>query len=192
MTAKRRDYYSSDEVRAILGHLSSADLLRLRKLAKTQAMKLRDGDPDTLLAEGFARVRDVTRQWLRGLEVGTFMNKVFGSIVSAAAKHDAYAGQFEARDEVDTEGLVAGSPGIQPLDPEGSVPDQVHATDMLNQLMARIAGDQDVIAVAMGRAEGLTAQEAQTQFQLPAKRYDAARKRLIRAIEALREEEFAS
>ena len=184
MTANGREYYSLDEARAILGHLSDTDLLRLKKLAQYQALKSRDFDADTLLAEGVVRVLNGARHWPRGLEPGPFMLNVFGSIVSAAAKHDDYVEAFESNEEVDRDGLI-NSTSIQSEHCQESIPDQLHAQHMLTQLMEALANDQDSIAVAMGRAEGLTAQEVQDQFQLSAKRYDAARKRLQRAITSL-------
>lgn len=189
MTAEGRDYYSIDEVRAIMSRLSHADQVKLRRIAHYQAKKVHGYDADELLTEGITRVIEGRRNWPRGLEVAYFMKRVFGSIISSQAKHDVYVSNYEVDTEVDISGDID-SPDISMdvgshSDPSGGI----YAQEMLQRLMDVLTDDQPALAVAMSIAEGLKAKEAQQRFNLSVHQFDAARNRLRRRIKELSVEE---
>lgn len=189
MTDAGRDYYSDNEVRAILSSISRADQIKLRQIAHFQANKLRDCDADELLAEGVTRVFDGRRKWPRGLELAPFMKNVFGSIITAKAKHDAFASNYEVDVEVDIAGELDCPLGAVEASTHPDVVGGIYAQEMLHRLTVALADDQLALAVAMALAEGLTAKEAQNQFNMSANQYDAARKRLRRTVNTLSDKE---
>lgn len=184
-----RDYYTVDEVRTILARLSHADQVRLRRIAHNQARKVLGYNADELLTEGLTRVLDGVRHWPRGLNVATFMKNVFGSIISNEAKHYVYASKFEADTEVDISGDVDCAEKSVTPDSHPDPAAEIYAQEMLQRLMTALSDDQHALAVVMSMAEGLKATEAQSQFNMSAHQYDAARKRLKRKVEELTTEE---
>ncbi len=189
MSGAGRNYYSVDEVKAILARLSHADQVKLRRIAHYQAKKIPGCNADELLTEGLTRVIEGVRQWPRGLNIATFMNNVFGSIVSNMAKHHIYASKFESNTEVDISGDVDCAEKPVTLDTAPDPTGEIYAQEMLQRLTTALSSDQHALAVLMSMAEGLKATEAQTQFNISAHQYDAARKRLKRKVEELTTEE---
>lgn len=189
MATDGHDHYTLNEVKAILAALSPADMVRLRRLAQVQAAKIPNADPYELLSEGLTRTLDGRRKWPRGLEPGVFFKNVFASIVSAAAKHQVHASQFETSMEVDRSGDVDPAAANSDRAPRDSTMDAVYATEMLQKVVTILSSDQKALAVAMALGEGLTAKEAQIQFNMKPNEYDAARKRVYRAVTRLSAEE---
>ena len=182
MTAEGRDYYSIDEVRAILSKLSHADQVKLRQIARYQASKIRNCDADDLLSEALTRVCEGRRKWPRGLEIAHFMKKVFGSIITSEAKHYVYASEYEAEAEVGISGEVDGTNEPMQVDFHPDPSDVIDAQQMLQSLLAVLSDDAQALAVAMSLAEGLKAKDAQQKFNISPQQYDAARNRLRRKI----------
>ena len=189
MAKAGHDHYTLNEVRAILATLSPADMVKLRRLSQVQARKIPDVDADDLLSEGLTRALDGRRNWPRGLEPAAFFKNVFGSIVSALAKHHAYAAQVETGIEVDRAGDIDAALGTPDRANKDSSIDAIYATEMLQRVMTALASDQKALAVAMALGEGLTAKEAQAQFNMKPNEYEAARKRVYRAVSQLSAEE---
>lgn len=191
MARDEEDYLSRDEVNARLSCLVEADLLRLKRLAEFQANKLRNCDPDDLLAEGLDRVISGVRRWPRGVEIAPFMRMVFGSIVSSKAKHAAIAGQYEVDVEVDPSGNPDFSGPATEADKSSDPSDRVYAHEMLEKVAGKLSDDPHTLALALALGEGLTANETQVQFHMSQNQYDSARKRLRRVISKLVAEEDA-
>ncbi|MDM8181017.1 hypothetical protein [Marinobacter salarius] len=173
---------SRDEVRAKLSCLSKADILRLKRIAEYQAMKLRNGDCEDLLAEGLNRVISGARRWPRGLGTIPFMTNVFASIVSTTAKHAVFVGRYEVDTEVDQSGNVEAAQDEVIRGNQTDPVEEIFAHQVLEELATQLGDDPDALAVAMALGEGLTAIETQSQFRLSQKQYDAARKRLRRVV----------
>ncbi|WP_133493436.1 hypothetical protein [Alcanivorax sp. 24] len=191
MTRSEEDYLSTNEVNAKLSCLLKADLLRLRRIAELQAHKLRDCDPDDLLAEGLDRVISGVRRWPRGVETATFMRMVFGSIVSSKAKHAVLVSQHEVTVEVDPSGNPDAGDFTTEAGTNSDPADEVYAHEMLEKVASKLANDPHAQALALALGEGLTASETQSQFHMSQNQYDSARKRLRRVVSRLIAEENA-
>lgn len=192
MSNDNRDYYSPDETNLLLKDLSDADCLKLGKLAKFQSAKVLNMESDDLVQEGLARVLDGTRKWPRGLDIATFMNKVFGSIISTYAKHHDTAIKHGYLTEQDVLGDCDDGTSLSEnvSSTQSDIQNIVYAKEMMSRVIDELASDPKVQAVALSIAEGLSAKETQNQFSLSVNEYDAARKRLRRMINSLLSEEM--
>jgi len=185
------EYLSQEEVRAKLSFLSQPDLLRLLRIARFQARKLRGGDAEDLLAEGLHRVVSGDRRWPRGLDTAPFMNNVLASIVSSHAKHAVFVGKYEVEppvDQSDGEDLL----GRADLEGQDDPIEKIYAQQMLGRLTTELSDDPESLAVAMCVGEGMTALETQSQFRLTQHQYDAARKRLGRVVKRIMDTEITA
>lgn len=143
-----------------LDALTPADLLRLKRLAQLRARVLPGVDWEDLLGEALLRALDGSRRWPDGVPLLAFLAGIMRSIIDRRA-HDRRRLAEQALARL-TEPTPAGESAL-------------HARQCLLAIDGYFAGDPDVrwlLAALAGAAEPA----------LPAKRRDAARKRLTRAI----------
>ncbi len=143
-----------------LERLAPADLLRLKRVAQLRARTLPGVDWDDLLSEALLRALDGSRHWPEGVPLLAFLAGIMRSIMDHRA-HDRRRSAAQAIARL-----------AEPTPPGDAA---LHARQCLLAIDAHFAGDPDVrwlIAAHAGAAEPT----------LPAKRREAARKRLARAI----------
>lgn len=177
------DYYSLEEAKAYLQSLTNEEYLQLAQLARMWSKSVPGMDPVELVNEGICRVAEGRRRWPRGVDFARFFHQEFRSIANAERKSRARevsdgdpVGSNSDAEFGDSE-VVQGTGNVT-SDPEASV----YAERVFSGVMEALAGDQDALAIAMGRAEGKTEREICETFNLDQSRYGAGRKRLARTL----------
>lgn len=175
-----------EEVKEALDRLSGAQWKAASSLARLCALGLSDLTPDDLLTEAVVKLLSGERVWQRGVEALVALKMIMRSIASNARKKaingpiDQYATVDLGAGEVE-EDAPPGVPAIEPRTPAKIV----EARSELQYIESLVAGDGDVEQVATAWALGLRGQEAAEELGFDAKRYDAARKRLLAKLAAL-------
>jgi len=159
---------STEAVARALAALTSADLLRLKRLAQLRARLLPGLEWDELLNEAVLRALDGSRQWPEGVPLLVFLAGIMRSLVdSRAAERRRLAERTLAGVEV----RVSAPPEAQ-----------LHARQCLAAINRFFAGDPDVLVLIAALARQYLGGGEKSAPRLSQKRRDAARKRLARAI----------
>jgi DNA-directed RNA polymerase specialized sigma24 family protein len=167
LRADTADDASAAAVARALAALTPSDLVRLKRLAQLRARVMPGVEWDDLLNEALLRALDGSRQWPKEVPLLAFLAGIMRSLVDARAK--------ERRRRVE-QSLADAEHGVISADA------QIHARQCLAAIARFFAGDPDVLAL-LGRLAGLYLGAADgAPAPLGKQRWDAARKRLARAI----------
>lgn len=176
-----------EEVQEALDRLSGAQWKAASSLARLCALGLSDMTPDDLLTEAVVKLLSGERVWQRGVEALIALKMIMRSIASNARKKaingpiDQYATVDVGAGEAE-EDAPLGVPAIDPRTPAAII----EARSELAYIESLVAGDEDVEQVATAWALELRGQEAAEELGFDAKRYDAARKRLMTKLASLK------
>jgi hypothetical protein len=173
------------EVETALIAFTPADWQRANTIAAGLCGGLTGWKPDDLLQEALFKLLNGTRVWRPGLHPLVVLKTAMHSIASNARKHneaspideDVVVGSLEAKEDHKAP-VVHGKVTVTPED-EASGKQQMAA------LYAALAGDEDLQLLAMAWADNLRGAEARKELAWDEKKYDAARKRLLRKLAAL-------
>ena len=180
------DYYSTEEARAAIGALSSADLLRLAALYRVRAIGLPSANEHDLLQDALERVIKGTRRWPRGLAVVPFLDKVMRSVANqyrrAQGRQQDQLGvqvvTIGARDsEIESEDIFQMISGGDPTPEEMLV-----AKQTVHEIESLFDDDDRALGVVLGRAEGHAPDEIQREFDMTQTQYESASKKVNRRI----------
>ena len=174
---------STEEVQAALSALSDADLLRLQAAARFHRRLLSKEDAEELVGEAAQRALDGRRTWPKHVPFMAFMLQTmrsiawerFGRSKTAEVPESRLISKNEEGD--DEEGYLDRQPA-EDGDPEASL----RIREIVDRFESVFADDDEVTAVLIGRLEGLSSEETQREFEMTAKQYAAAQKRLRRAV----------
>jgi DNA-directed RNA polymerase specialized sigma24 family protein len=173
------------EIRALLG--SPADFARLRSIAFTLAAGVTGLTGDDLLNEAVVRFYEGRRAWPRGVHSLVVFKSAMHSLASDMRKRNvlspvdetaALATTEEAEDSTDTRRKVHGALTLTPED-------DLSGKEQLAAVYAVVAGDEELELLVMVWADGLRGDEAAKELDWDKKKYEAARKRLNRRLDAL-------
>lgn len=175
---------SRDQVKAVLEAFSPADWRRARHIATAVGAGLTGWTPDDLLQEAMSALLAGSRVWPAGLHPLVVLKTAMRSIASNARRRDKASpvdetvllDPFETSDEATP--AVQGTALVTPED-ETSGKQQIAA------VYAAVAGDEDLELLVMAWADRLRGEDAMAELGWDEKRYDAARKRLMRRLEAV-------
>jgi len=159
---------STEAVARALAALTSADLLRLKRLAQLRARLLPGLEWDELLNEAVLRALDGSRQWPEGVPLLAFLAGIMRS-------HDDRRAADRRRQ---AERTLAGVEVRVSAPPEA----QLHARQCLAAINRFFAGDPDVLVLIAALARQYLGGAEGSAPRLSQKRRDAARKRLARTI----------
>jgi DNA-directed RNA polymerase specialized sigma24 family protein len=179
--AGARDIASEDEVRAQLLALDDDAMGRLELKAATYRRMLPQQDVDDLVNETLRRVLDGCRKWPKDVAFMAFLFQTMRSIASEWWKRN--------RREVPDSQIETGNDGedddsfLERQPAAGGGPDDSAAFAKFADAVEEVfANDDDVMAVIIGRVEGLSAAETREKFDMTATAFATAQKRLRRAV----------
>jgi DNA-directed RNA polymerase specialized sigma24 family protein len=178
------------EIDAALRAMSAADWARARSLARVRAASVPGLEAADLLQEALVELLASQRVWRRGVPPLVTLKVAMHSIASNYKNR-------EAEGPIDRFALVDVGAGKCPG--EDGAPREVEAVDRrsperiadarseMAMLEALVAGDEDAQMVLLAWGEGLRGQPAVEEIGFDMKRYDAARKRLMRLLTTAKE-----
>jgi DNA-directed RNA polymerase specialized sigma24 family protein len=173
------------EIRALLG--SPADFVRLQRIASTLAAGVSGLTGDDLLNEAVVRFYAGRRAWPRGVHPLVVFKSAMHSLASDMRKRTSLSPVDETvalatasveEPSTDTRPQVH---GVSTLTPE----DELSGRQQLAAVYAAVAGDEDLEMLVMAWADGLRGDDAAKELDWDKKKYEAARKRLTRRLDAL-------
>lgn len=180
------DRLTQEEVEAALNQFceAPADYARARSLARLRAAGLDDCTPEALLQEAMLKLWSAERRWPRGVHTLVVLTNVMHSIASNFRKRDA-KGAIDRRVAVEADRIEQGhTPQAVPV--QDVTPEEIaNAKSELDEVQRLVAGDEDAELVVMAWADGLRGKAAADEIGLDMKKYEAARKRLMRKLESL-------
>jgi DNA-directed RNA polymerase specialized sigma24 family protein len=159
---------STEAVAQALAALTSADLVRLKRLAQLRARLLPGVEWDELLNEALLRALDGSRQWPVGVPLLAFLAGIMRSLVDARAQERRRLAE-----------RTLGEVGHCTTSPSEA---QLHARQCLAAIAQFFASDPDVLALIAGLAQQYMGGADKAAPRLSQKGRDAARKRLARTI----------
>lgn len=162
-----------------LSELSSADLVRLERLARARAAGLAGVDWADLLQEAFSRILAGTRRWPGHVPFVAFVAQTLRSLANE-----------ERRQAKDHPLITIGSTHLSglPVEVADDHPEAeagLAARQFLDRILAAAGDDTAMLAVLSGIERGETAAETMARETLAAREYDAARKRFRRMMDRL-------
>lgn len=178
---------TTDEVKEALDRLSGAQWKAASNFARLCALGLSDMTGDDLLREAVVKLLSGERVWQHGVPALVALKMIMRSIASNERKKalngpiDQYAAVDVGAGEVEEDA----PPGVRAIDPRTPAA-IVEARSELACIESLVAGDEDVEQVVTAWALGLRGQEAAEELGFDAKRYDAARKRLLTKLASLK------
>ena len=158
----------TDAVARALRALTSADLMRLKRVAQLRARTVLGLDWEELLHEALLRALDGSRAWPGAVSLLGFLAGIMRSLVD---------GRVVQRRRL-AERALAG----QAVTVVASSEDELHARQCLAAIHRFFADDSDVLHLLAALADHHLGGRAKPVPALPQARHDAARKRLARAI----------
>lgn len=173
------------EVRALLG--SAANFARLQSIAFTLAAGVTGVTGDDLLNEAAVRFYEGRRAWPRGVHPLVVFKSAMHSLASDMRKRTGLSPVDEtvalataSVEDVSTDTRPQVH-GVSTLTPE----DDLSGKEQLAAVYAVVAGDEDMELLVMVWADGQRGEEAAKELDWDNKKYEAARKRLTRRLDAL-------
>lgn len=173
------------EVEATISAFSAADWKRAEHIAASFCGGLTGWMPMDLLQETLTSLLAGTRSWPGGLHPLVVLKTAMRSVASNARKHNkaspidenAVVEPFEAEEA----GKTPVAHGKVTVTPE----DEVSGKQQMAAVYAALGGDEELEYLVMVWADGLRGAEAREALGWDAKKYDAARNRLLRRLAAL-------
>jgi DNA-directed RNA polymerase specialized sigma24 family protein len=184
---------TTEEIEKALAALTEAQLVRFGKVSAFRIASLGTRavgrNPGDILSDAIIAVLEGRRKWIRTkVDFVPFLLGVMKSLTS----HIRTGKPLDAFDEIapnpvneedDGEDFVEQIPTTAPVDPER----QLFATDLDQQIRERFNDDPEVLLVYEAFLEKMRPAEIQNCLGLSEKEYNAAAKRLRRAVERLAE-----
>lgn len=173
------------EIRALLD--SAANFSRLRSIASALSAGITGLTGADLLNETIVRFYEGRRTWPRGIHPLVVLKSAMHSIASDMRKHDALSPVDEgialAIADVDqsTTDIRPQVHGVSTVKPE----DVLSGKEQLAMVYAAVAGDEEMELLVMVWADGLRGDAAAKELEWDKSKYEAARKRLTRRLNAL-------
>jgi DNA-directed RNA polymerase specialized sigma24 family protein len=181
VVAAVRDIANEDDVRAALFALDDDALDRLELRAAAYRQMLPAEDVQELVNETLRRVLDGCRTWPKNVPFMAFLFECMRSLAWQFGKRnrreipESRLGGADA-DEEDESYL-----DMQP--PVGGDPeDATRVARFAGEVERMFEQDDEVMAIIIGRIEGLSADETRERFDMTTKVFEAAQKRLRRAV----------
>jgi hypothetical protein len=184
------DRLSSAEVRQELENMSTADRVRVERLAQYAFAGVSGMSDEDLLQEAYTKLMSGERIWRRGFAAVPAIASVLDSMASNLRKREANSpietGTIIAATEVidDADLLVRNVEPIAAMTPE----DAAYDSQQLKKLEALLADDEEATLVAWEWAMGRRGKEAIEALGMSENQYEAARKRLMRKLETMEDE----
>lgn len=179
---------SNAEFLEALAALTESQHFRLRGWADNRALDL-PMTGDDLIQEAVTRTLERSRTFPQGVGVLTFLKNAMKSIASAEReKVKRIEPLGDSGDEFSHINRIA----ARTLSPEDVAALRIELTDTLQLLCDRLADDEDAVKLLEYRLGGWTNAEIMEVESMDPKRFDAARKRLRRAIERIRDDRGGS
>lgn len=175
------DLASPHEVQMALARLSTADLLRIKQLAKLRAAGLTTVDWQDLLNEAISRILAGTRRWPRSVPLVAFLAQTMRSVASEEWRR---INQDREILESDLAPTKQGSPvalaeiAVDPVDPER----ETMARRTIGEIQRLFRDDHEAIEVLHGMARGLAPDEIQSEAGMSETQYASAQKRIRRCL----------
>ncbi|MBC7415544.1 MAG: hypothetical protein H7327_11505 [Herminiimonas sp.] len=173
------------QIDGVLQAFSAADWKRAKLIAAQFCQGLDDMSPDDLLQETLAKLMGGERVWPAGMHPLVVLKTAMHSISSNARKHvraspvDREVGVGRSPGPgIDNQAMVEGMTSITPED-------ELSGKEQIVAIYASLGGDPDLEDLAMTWADGLRGQDAMQALGWDTKKYDAARKRLVRRLDTL-------
>lgn len=173
------------EIRSLLD--SAANFSRLRSIASALSAGITGFMGEELLNEAIVRFYEGRRTWPRGIHPLVIFKSAMHSIASDMRKHDALSPVEEnvalATADVDQASTDTRPKvhGVSTVTPE----DVLSGKEQLAAVYATVAGDEEMELLVMVWADGLRGDAAAKELEWDKNKYEAARKRLIRRLNAL-------
>jgi RNA polymerase sigma-70 factor (ECF subfamily) len=162
------DAAATEAVARALQALTAADLVRLKRIAQLRARAAPGIEWEELLNEALVRALDGSRLWPAEVPLLAFLAGIMRSLVDARA----------AQRRRLAERTLACHAVTRAAPPD----DELHARQCLAAIDRFFADDPDVRQLLAGLADRHLGSRGKPAPALPQPRYDAARKRLARAI----------
>jgi RNA polymerase sigma-70 factor (ECF subfamily) len=162
------DAAATEAVARALHALTPGDLVRLKRIAQLRARAVPGLEWEELLNEALLRALDGSRVWPAEVSLLAFLAGVMRSLVDARAAHRRRL----------SERALACHAVTRAAPPD----DGLHARQCLAAIDRFFADDPDVRQLLAGLADRHLGIRGKAAPALPQPRYDAARKRLARAI----------
>lgn len=184
------DRLSPAEVKQELENMSPTDWVRIEWLAKQAFSGLGAASHEDLLQEACAKLLGGERVWRRGYAAVPVIAFVLDSMASNARKREANGPidgdtVVESSDVMEaTDVLVRNVEPLQTLTPEVATSDAEQAA----RVEELLADDAEAALVAWEWAAGRCGNEAAKALQMDKNQYEAARKRLVRKLETMKNE----
>ena len=184
-------FLSHPEIESELSRLcaSAADVHRLRRWAERRAHNLPGCTGEDLLQEAMCKFLAGERVWKRSVPAFIAVALVIRSISSNIRK-SASVKAINPNVQVDAEQSGDVEDGNMPMSVDATdyrtPADGAEAKSSLLAISKSLEGDEDVELVAMAWMDGLRGKEAAEAAGLDEKKYDAARKRLMRKLDEFR------
>jgi hypothetical protein len=168
---------SRAEVEALLGTFSPADWQRAKSIATSFCGGLTGWTPLDLLQETVTKFLEGVRTWPAGVHPLIVLKMAKHNKVSPVDE-DVVLDPFEVESDGETALVAHGKVVVTPED-ETSGKQQIAA------VYAAVAGDEDLELLVLAWADGLRGDSAMQELGWDNKKYDAARKRLMRRLDAV-------
>ena len=180
-TVTPRDSLSASELRSALDTLSRVTLVRLHKKAEFLASGT-GMEPSDILHQAVVRALEKNggRNCPRDVEPETFLGNVMRSIASHARKKWARETPTGTNDDDKGDPIVTMSDPTPSL--EETVIGRLDCGKMISQVETMFSEDPKALAVVIGLMEGWAPHEIREMESMTDKQYDAARKRVRRAL----------
>lgn len=173
------------EVEAILSGLGPADWRRAESIANGFCGGLTGWTPEDLLQETLVSLLDGSRIWRPNLHPLVVLKTAMRGIASNARKHNNTSPVDENivvdPFEVDEDDKTPVAHGKVIVTPE----DELSGKQQMAALYAKLGGDGELEDLATAWACGLRGADAREELGWDEKKYDAARNRLQRRLDAL-------
>ena len=166
---------------------SAASYAKLRTIATSLAAGLSGLTGDDLINEAVVRFYEGRKKWPRGVHPLVVFKTAMRSLASDARKRTSIGPVDEAvalatvGGEEDGTDLRPQVHGVSAITPE----DALSGKEQLAAVYAVVAGDEDLELQVMAWADGLRGDEAVRELNWDKKKFEAARKRLTRRLDAL-------
>lgn len=161
---------------------------RLRSIATVLCGGITGLTVDDLLQETVTRFYERRRRWPRGVHPVVVFKNAMRSVASDARKQNdaspvdqsvALADGADAGDDLaDARPQVHGTSGLTPED-------ELSGKEQLVAVYAAVAGNEELELLVMAWADGLRGDDAARELGWDKKKYEAARKRLARRLDAV-------
>jgi len=182
---------TTEEIEQAVSALTDAQLVRLNKVSafRTASLGTRavGRNPGDILSDAIIAILERRRKWIKANV--DFMPLLLG-VMKSLTSHIRTGKPLDAFDEIapnpvneedDADEFVEQIPTAAPVDPER----QLLASDLDKQIRQRFNDDPEVLLVYEAFLEKMKPAEIQTCLGLSEKEYNAAAKRLRRAVDRL-------